>query len=227
MKISCAQIETPIILTPDNPFLLCIENPNEFYRVVTELVSAFNGEKSEFTFWENDKQINADSVGEILTELFTFDLTDKKTVSLLHKKLQQNFSQSALLFEFEKVKAEAEKFLVAVCEEENFSLEYGEIQFDTLLKACAVKPEKTYDTLLEKIVCFINIYIELKGCYVFAFVGLKSVLDDEELKLLYKHCQLHKVSLLLIENSAHRALTDNERAIIITQDLCEIIENFN
>lgn len=51
-------------------------------------------------------------------------------------------------------------------------------------------------------------------------------LDDNDLQLLYKHCEMQKVSLLLIESSKKRSVLSQEKAIIITEDLCEIVENY-
>lgn len=58
------------------------------------------------------------------------------------------------------------------------------------------------------------------------FVGLKPLLSDDELKKLYKHCAFNKISLLLIESYKVRPLLECERAIIITEDLCELVEQF-
>ena len=78
----------------------------------------------------------------------------------------------------------------------------------------------------EKIVAYIDIFAELKRVDVFVFVGLKSVLPDDELALLYRHCELKKIALLLIESHRVRPPLAPERSIIITDDLCEIVENF-
>ena len=51
-------------------------------------------------------------------------------------------------------------------------------------------------------------------------------MDDEKLQQVYAHCQSEQVGLLLIENGKHRALLPNEKAVIITEDLCEILENY-
>ena len=55
---------------------------------------------------------------------------------------------------------------------------------------------------------------------------LKSVLSDEKLQQVYKHCQSEQVGLLLIEDGKRRNLLSCEKAVIITEDLCEILENY-
>ncbi len=225
MKISCVYFETPIILEDDRPFVLCIENPHEYYKMIRELTLALGGEQSEFTFWENGVQVRADKSGEILTDLFTFELTDKKITTLLYKHLQQSIMSGSFLLRYQEVSAEVERFLSELCAAENFALDYESVSAEAILKGCSVKPAQDYDSLLEKIICYLNLFAQLKGISFFVFVGLKSVLTDDELKLLYRHCSLHKISLLLMENGKKRSLLANERAIILTNDLCELVEN--
>lgn len=226
MTISSAGIETKIELTDARPFVLCVENPKEYYKVVKEMIASFQGEISEFTFWEDDEKISTEKAGEILVDLFSFELTDKKIMTLLYKQLQRNFIERDLIFEFQKVKAESEKFLLDLCATVDFTLEYSEIELESFLKVCSVRPENSYQTLLEKIICYLNIFAELKRIRCFVLVGLKTVLSEEDLRLLYRHCRLHKLSLLLIECGKIRPILSEERAIIITDDLCEIVENF-
>ena len=82
-----------------------------------------------------------------------------------------------------------------------------------------------YQTLLEKIICYINLYVELKNTKLFVFIGLKDILTDEDLDLLYHHCALQKVCLWLIESTKKRPSLPQEKVVIITEDLCEIVEN--
>ena len=56
--------------------------------------------------------------------------------------------------------------------------------------------------------------------------NLKSVLSDEKLGQIYAHCRAEQVGLLLIEDGKRRKLLPCEKAVIITEDLCEILENY-
>lgn len=226
MRISSERLETQIELDVSRPFLLCIESPKEYFNTVNELMNAFAGNISEYTFWDGDKQINAEKEGELLTDMFSFGLSDKKIINLLYKRLQSNFNNGQLIFEFQKLRSVSEHFLSNLCETEDFALTYSEMTFDALLKAVSIRPEENYETLLEKVICYINLFIELKNIRFLAFVGLKSVLSDEDLRLLYRHSKLHKLSLLLVECGKIRPLLEEEKVIIITEDLCEIVENF-
>ena len=56
---------------------------------------------------------------------------------------------------------------------------------------------------------------------------MKSVLSDEKIEQIYAHCRAEQVGLLLIEDGKRRKLLPCEIAVIITEDLCEILENYD
>ena len=176
--INHVHLETELVISSETTQLLIIENPSEFYSLVSMLYKQIEGEEGDFVFLANNQPINCSKSAFMIVDLFNFDLNDKK------------------------------------------------IQPIDFFKSVSLKFEKTYDTLLEKIICYVNALIELKGCEFFVFVNLKGVLSDTELSMLYKHCSLEQVGLLLIENSKCRQLLSNEKAVIITEDLCEIVENY-
>ena len=227
ITVANANIETPIELTPENPVVLVEENPSEFYRAVSSLINAFSDEESGFTFWKGDEQISPSKHGEILTNTFGFDFADKKIINLLYKRLQNNFLEGSFQADFNLINAKICNFLSDLCSTVDFSLDFDELTTENLIKTCSVKPSAVYNSLLEKIICFINIFTSLKNISFFVFVDIKSVLSDDELQKLYKHCSLHKIALFLIESSKKRSFLAEEKAIIITDDLCEIVENFS
>ncbi len=225
--VASPDIQTKIELSPDHITLLIIENPKEYFRIICELQKAMNGELSDFTFWDGMTQLQPSKIGELLLNVFSFEFADRKILSLLYKRLQKNYLDGEFILNFNAINAQVGIFLQSLCQTVDFSLDFSELVFEDLLKTCEVKPAKTYESFLEKLICYISIFTELKNIKFFVFIGLKDVLSDEELSLLYEHCALQKVGLLLVESFKKRNLLSAERAIIITEDLCEIVENFN
>lgn len=220
------RLENSILLRETNPFVLVIENPQEYYRTTRAIIDVLNGDISDFSFWKGNTQIDAAKTGEIVSDIFSFDFADKKIVTLLHKKLVANYLDGDFLPEYNRITVETTMFLDRLCLTVDFALDSDEMTIEELLKVCSVKPAKTYDSLLEKIVCYVNILTELKHVAFFVFVGLKSVLTDEELKMLYKHCRMQKISLLLLESRDKCPRMEEETTLIVTQDLCEIVANY-
>ncbi len=225
ISVAHKHIETFIELNSGSPFVLTVENSKEYYRFIVELEKAFSGELSEFSFWKGDDRVSPEKYGEIILSPFYFEATDKKIINLLHKKLQYNYNDGEFILSFNEINAKIESFLYDLCATVSFSIDHDELAIEDLLKVCSVKPSKTYDGLLEKLICYINVFIELKSVTFFVLTGIKDVLSEEEIDLLYKHCELNKVELLLLERRTDEKTFENERKIIITEDLCEIVEN--
>lgn len=226
VKLAHVHLENAIIINEEFVQVLIIENPNEFYRMVSDLDGQFDGNDGTFVFSVADQIINPSKTGVMVSDVFHFDLNDKKVLNLLYKKMESvSFGDKVL--QFNELTAKTISFLSEVADNLPFSLSYDEPQPSDYFKISSVKFEKNYDGLEEKIICFINALIELKCCEFFVFVNLKSVLSDEKLQQVYAHCRLEQVGLLLIENCKNRPLLNCEKAIIITEDLCEIVENFN
>ena len=95
-------------------------------------------------------------------------------------------------------------------------------KLEVRLNSLIVRGEQEKKVFLEEI----NALIELKQCEFFVFVNLKSVLSDEKLGQIYAHCRAEQVGLLLMEDGKRRPLLPCEKAVIITEDLCEILENY-
>ena len=225
IEIAHVHLETSLVLSEEYVQLLIVENPNEFYSMASDMMALFDGEEGSFVFSVYGQIIDPAKYGTIVSSPFHFDLNDKKIISLLQKRLEEiAFSEKITLFN--ELSAKTMEFLGELAFFLPFALDYHEPQPIDYLKAAGVKLEKSYETLVEKIICYINTLIELKKSDFFIFVNLKSVLSDEKLLQVYAHCQREQVGLLLIENCKQRPLLPEERAVIITEDLCEILENY-
>lgn len=227
IKLVHPHLETQILLTDEYVNLLIIENPQEFYSDITELLEEFNGEEGNFVFSKNDKEVTFSSVGEMVINIFELDINGKKPLNLLYKFVEKQVYERENFVLYNKANIAVTELLNEVFSELPFQLSYNEIQPSDILKGAGVKFEKVYENLIEKIICYINAMVVLRKPEFFVFVNLKSVLGDDDLKILYNHCRKEKVCLLLIENAKCRNILSEERAVIITDDLCEIVENYS
>lgn len=226
-KIYAAHVhlETALCISDEAVQLLIVENPAEFYYMVTELEKAFNGEESSFAFSCDGQNLAIAKCGEWIADPFHFDLNDKKILNLLYKKLEANAFNDKL-FLFNELSGKLVTFVEETATDLPFLLSYDEPQPMDYFKAASVKFAKTYDSLEEKLICYINAVLELKKCEFFVLVNFKSVLSDEQLSNVYHHCRNEQVGLLLVESGKLRPLLPQEKAVIITEDLCEILENY-
>ena len=225
IQLAHLHLETQLTISDEHVQLLIIENPTEFYKMVSDLDGEFDGREGTFVFSVDGQIGPAVKYGVMISDLFHFDLNDKKLLNLLYKRLEGSAFGDKITY-FNGLTAKIVEFLEEISFTVPFSLEYDEPQPSDYFKAAGVKLAKVYDTLEEKIVCYINALIELKQCEFFVFVNLKSVLSDDKLEQIYTHCRAESVGLLLIEDSSRRQLLTYEKAVIITDDLCEILVNY-
>lgn len=225
IKISHVHLETPLIISDEYVQLLIIENSTEFYNMVSDLDAQFDGKEGMFVFSANGEVVSAEKYGVMITDLFHFDLNDKKLLTLLYKRLE-GVSLGEKFIDFSSLISKTVGFLEEVAFTTPFALEYNEPTPSDYLKASGLKFAKVYDTFEEKLVCYINALIELKQSEFFVFVNLKGVLSNEKLEQIYTHCRAEQVGVMLIEDVKRRQLLPCEKAVIITEDLCEILENY-
>ena len=226
IQLAHVHLETQLTISDEYVQLLIIENPTEFYNMVSDLDGQFDGRDGMFVFSGGGQLVSAEKYGAMITDLFHFDLNDKKLLALLYKRLESVVLEDKILY-FNDLTAKAVTLLEEASFSVPFALEYDEPQPSDYLKASGLRFAKTHDTFEEKLVCYINALIELKQCEFFVFVNLKSVLSDEKLEQIYAHCRAEQVGLLLIEGGKRRKLLPCEKAVVITEDLCEILENYD
>ena len=223
VKLMHRKFETPLVLSPENPKLLIVENPHEFYELVSELKRQFGGEEGDF-LEVGGGNLTGDKKWELIDNPFDFGGDSKKTTSLLYKKLESTASDGELLIVENALRAKLSEYFYELFDRIDMPLSFDEVCLSDILKIGKIRFADRDDGVLDRTVSFINAMIKLKATRFFVFVHLKSVLSDDELQSLYEHCALEKVGLLLIESGMERKISEMERATIITDDLCEIVD---
>ena len=225
IKVAHVHLENTLTICNDYVQVLIVENPSEFYNMILSLNGQFDGADGDFAFSRDGTIISAQKNGAIISDLFGFDVNDKKIITSLHKNLEE-IAYGEKIALFNQIESNITAFLEELAFASPCAVDYTIPKASDLFKAASLKFANAYESLEEKIVCYINALIQLKKCEFFVFVNLKSVLSDEKLAKIYSHCLLEQVGLLLIESAKIRPLLPNEKAVIITEDLCEIVENY-
>ena len=223
-KLVHHRIETPIFLSTDFPAVLVVENPHEFYDFVRELKDQFEGEDGNFLLLREEERLEFPRFGEMICDPFSIDFGTKLFQSVLYKSLEKISREDEFHLLFQQLNTSFAEYFSALFDRLPIALTFDEADISGVLKAGNVRIQKSYDGFLDMILCYINAMTALKNVRFFVFVHLKSVLSAEELRLLYRHCALEKVGLLLIENGVAKEVIEEERVLIITEDLCEILD---
>ncbi len=81
------RLDEPIEIRCGQPTALYVENADECYRLVGELLSQYSGGEGEFSVLRNGELTTVNSAFEIVSDIFAMELSDKKTVNSLYKEL--------------------------------------------------------------------------------------------------------------------------------------------
>ena len=90
-----------------------------------------------------------------------------------------------------------------------------------LLKAMDVKYEEIEESLLEHLIRYIKLVVELLGVKLIIFVNLRSYLSDRQFRGLIQEIKYQEIKALFIENQ-EKACIEGGMRYIIDKDGCEI-----
>lgn len=221
--IAHCKFDEPIIIGYEKPTVLIIENPNEFYLLVREFIDMGNGGDGNFIITtEKGEGLSPEKDCEMISDIFSLDISDKKSIVTLHKELIKAAQDGELIMMQNEINTYIAEFFADLFDRFSLNLSFEEINLQDLLKITDVKIQDCYDSLTEKIICYINAISQLKHKSVFVFVNLKNAVSDDCLEQIYKHCRLEQLGLLLIEGRTDRERLKDEQVVTITDDLCQI-----
>jgi CRISPR type II-A-associated protein Csn2 len=205
--------------------ILVIENPRKLWLYSEELLRASEGEETDFILV--DEKYNAVSFEKELlieTSIPKLHLNSKKLTNALYKKCTARANEPEYEMNIQKLIAK----LYILCKEISLS-----IGFDTMLKEdCEIidvfklfslSVNEQYPTLLEKLIAYVDICVELLNTKIMVFLFLLKFLEEDELDKFLHHCECCGISILLIEDKwSEKAENLKLRGVIIDNDLCEI-----
>ena len=149
-------------------------------------------------------------------------MQDKKIITGLYNNLTETIENS-FQEKFYNIKSVLVNFLEDLNIDSSYPLTYNEdFVASDLLKNLKVSPLEDYNSLLEKIVSYIDLISEFTTVKLLVFVNLRNFLTQEDSKTLLEHIKYSSINTLFIEkNQPLRVL--NEKMLIIDKDLCEIL----
>lgn len=202
---------------------IIVENPNEFSRLISELLQQINNDDGRFVLSEESKILKLSSKMQCIINPFALELNSKKVIDRLYELCKQEVNQSDQYIKFEELTSQLEEFICNLEESSVYPLTHecnGDVK--ALLKYVGLRMDFSEDNLLERVVDYIRINHELLGNDIFVLVNIKTFLNIEELELLYKAAVYDKIHLLLLESQMTNQRLEQEITFIIDKDLCEI-----
>lgn len=135
------------------------------------------------------------------------------------------FNPFNLIQEVAEINQNLVKFLDQVTNQVPYPIDFElELNLQALFKLYQVRVETEEGDLLNRVISYLKVMHRICNIKVYAFVGLKQYLQEEELRQLYEFVSYEKIFLVMLEAGESERL-DSEKYWILDRDLCIIEPN--
>lgn len=204
----------------DETYTVVVENPEEFYNLTNELIGQSNGEEGKFVL-SNKKILNMKKDLDVLTDIYSVDINSTKSKNKLYKYLDKTKNDYHL--EVKNLDAQIYKLISEIENDLVIDIEYSfEVDYKNILKAIDLKFYNDFDSFIEKLINYINVYTDFFNIETYVLINLKSFLTQSTYEELLNYKTNKEINILFIES---RELTFNskyDKIYIIDRDLSEI-----
>lgn len=224
MKLCIKYIDNNLEINSDKIQSLEIENKRYFYRVVENLYAIYNGIIIDDISLLDDKnkEINYLNRIKIFVNYFDFGLNSKKYTNDILKYITNNINdenKDLLIRQYKKIVNIYKSILNDI--DLPLSID-SEINIDNVTKLMKIKV-KTSNELLSNLFILIDLENLLQTKNILIFINLKQYLTNDELEELYKYSIYNEIPLLLIDSQSYGATLNNEKKLIIDENLDEFM----
>lgn len=221
MKMVHKEIDKQIDFAENPIWRLIIEEPTEFYKLVSELNRQMKGEDGCFVLSESGNMLELEKSCLLIYDFYNFSLNNAKTDKLISTHIINIMREMDII----QPLVQMNKSLIEINDKilENIGLPItfeAELTIEKLVKISEFSIEEE-QTLLGKILTYIDIMIELKNIKCVVFVGIEQVLSFQDIETLIREMKYKNICLLLIESRESGNSLDIGQ-IIVDKDLCII-----
>lgn len=199
-----------------------IESLKYFSKYIQELVGQSQGKEGKFVLADSNGEVNWLHYCEIVFDIITLDINEKKILNKLYAELENMAYQEDFFIQTQKVTQELQTYVLELEQATNYIFEFKE-QPDLagVFKSIGLKQEIVEEDMLEKLIRYIKTAVNVLKTKLFVFINLRSFLSDVQMEQLIKEISYQEVNVLLIENQA-KCCMEGVRRYIIDKDGCEI-----
>lgn len=225
MKLVHPEMENALFVPDQNMSFLVIENPNKLYTISSEFLSQVDDDEGRFYLSENYKELAIAKAMAIIDSPLQLEHNPRRAITALYKQLEKHCVEEASMDEmqalFDALSLQLKKLLPEL------DVELEEIEtpsWQAIFKFFDLKFKTSYDALEEALLDYLRMIRTYLKMQFFVIIGALQFLSKEALENLNKQAVYEGFRILFVEGhlSAEKQ-PKNTRALIIDEDLCEII----
>lgn len=200
-----------------------IENPNMLAKFIKDIRDG-NNDDTEIAFEHRGKLLDKKDI-ELIIDFHALSLFNKNLVSKIFNKIENDFKTDYYKFiKFNEFANEFKENFIALLDDLDIETTVtDDYELKNALNFIEFKPENFDDSLVDKIMQYINIITETNIYKLLCFVNLKAYLDTKSIESIFKYSLYKKLPIILIEYHHDNIVIENEIKLLIDKDLCDIL----
>ena len=209
--------------TDENGFTtLTIENPHFRISFISDFSSQIEDDEGEFVCLKDGSEMSLKKKCLLLTDPMQILRDEKKEDTATIKELALSISGNRKE-EFAKLSKEIIDFVENVISDSSIRCSIDpEFTIQGILKFASVKPLIGESSFLEKLASTIGVITHVYSKELVVICHLHSYLTMEDFNLFFNEMLKSDLKILLIEPSVPKHRFENERLIVIDEDLAEL-----
>lgn len=200
---------------------IIIENQRLMYDFLRDIKLQMEGFDGKALLAENDKILRIDKNLEVLDMFIPFELNQKSLLTKISSLMEQEALSREHYQESMDVITVLQKYLDDISQSMNCDISFNKLSIGSIIKSSGIVLNEEYESLGEKIIDYFELVTEFENRKLFLTVNLRSYISDVETNAFMDTIIRHGYNVIMIENSEHDILINEER-LIIDSDLCEI-----
>ena len=186
------------------------------------MIEAINKQNEDFELIKDLKSLNISKSAEIIFDLFNLEANSSNLLKKLYEELEMDINSKDMYLK----KIDMERIILDVVDDliyrSRFSIKSSEINYQNFFKSVSIEFDYDKESILEKLVKYIQVMSELLDKELFIIVNLDSFLSEEEIVELKKFLCYNEIKVLALQNTITREVESCENLRILDKDLCEI-----
>lgn len=216
-------LEYPIEFEENKVNVICIEKPERFREFIGDLQEQIEDEEGKFVLSEDGEELSFKKYVYLVTDLFNLEFNERKVLNQIYERLDEYAGSEEMYLQTCEMQSHLYEYLEELMGAVDYPLVYSQqVDLTDLYKAVELKVQTEYENLLEKLIDYMEMMVQIFNLRCMVFVHLKSFLEESELEELYKAASYKKVNLLLLENRDYEQKNEREKMFLWDKDLCEI-----
>lgn len=223
LMLACPQFSEALRLEENRLHTFVFENPTVCRAFLADILHQKAGGCGEIVLSEAFEPIPMQKYAEILLEPLTVQPNTRPILTKLYAQLEQVANDEVHFVQYADLQRAVSSFLLTLTESQETELSFSEsMVLSQVFKAADLQFDCSAERpIAERLLDYMIAARTYLGTKLFVFYNLKSLLSEDELKMLCKELFYRKIQILLVQSEEKYRLP-YEVQWILDDDLCEI-----